>query len=394
MTHFPTSRKPARAASRSLVLFGLVLSVAACSDTGEFMFGSRDAAAEPAAIGATRQLERDVEAPEVFDVTEEGLWDGRPSLGGVWVAHPDAVDPERVIIRNTETGRFVIGALFRRERDNPGPSVQISSDAAAALDILAGAPTTVHVTALRREEVPDSEAPQVDAEVSAALDDGEEAAGGADIPAIATSVIAASPDPDPVTGTELVGTAVRPLFRPGAAATPAVAEIPRNMSAEDVLAGITRAAFSPEELAPASQAPSIAAMAEAAITESEITESRITSAVLTPVDTAAHGSPEPAASPAVAAVEPAPQPPAPAAPTPLPERAYVQIGIFSVQENANNTGQTLRNAGLVPTIYDETSNGRPVWRVVVGPAPTAEDRAAVLDTVRGLGFEDAYFVAR
>jgi rare lipoprotein A len=79
---------------------------------------------------------------------------------------------------------------------------------------------------------------------------------------------------------------------------------------------------------------------------------------------------------------------------PLLERAYVQIGIFSVQENANNTGQTLRNAGLVPTIYDQTSNGRRFWRVVVGPAPTAEDRAAVLDTVRGLGFGDAYFVSR
>jgi hypothetical protein len=63
----------------------------------------------------------DVEAPEVFDITDAGLWDGRPSLGGVWVAHPDATDPERVMIRNTETGSFVIGALFRRERENPGP---------------------------------------------------------------------------------------------------------------------------------------------------------------------------------------------------------------------------------------------------------------------------------
>ena len=87
----------------------------------------------------------------------------RPSLGGVWVAHADATDPERVIIRNTETGRFVIGALFRRERENPGPPVQISSDAAAALDILAGAPTTVQVIALRREEAPDAEAPDADA---------------------------------------------------------------------------------------------------------------------------------------------------------------------------------------------------------------------------------------
>ena len=87
-------------------------------------------------------------------MTEAGLWDGRPSLGGVWVAHPDVAEPERVIIRNTETGSFVIGALFRRERENPGPALQVSSDAADALDMLAGAPATLNVTALRREPVP------------------------------------------------------------------------------------------------------------------------------------------------------------------------------------------------------------------------------------------------
>jgi rare lipoprotein A len=104
---------------------------------------------------------------------------------------------------------------------------------------------------------------------------------------------------------------------------------------------------------------------------------------------------EVAAAAPVAAPAPAPEPVRVAAPAaPALERAYVQIGLFSVQENANNTGQTLRNAGLVPTIYDETSNGRRFWRVVVGPAPTVEDRAAVLDTVRGLGFGDAYFVSR
>ena len=82
----------------------------------------------------------------------QGLWDGRPSLGGVWVAHPDATDPERVIIRNSSNGKFVIGALFRRERENPGPSLQVSSDAAEALGLLAGAPASLNVTALNREE--------------------------------------------------------------------------------------------------------------------------------------------------------------------------------------------------------------------------------------------------
>ena len=116
------------------------------------------AGADTAAGGApasTRIVERDVEAPEVFQVTEAGLWDGRPSLGGVWVAHPDVGDPERVLIRNTANDKFVIGALFRRERDLPGPRLQTSSDAAAALGMLAGAPVQLSVTALRREEAPE-----------------------------------------------------------------------------------------------------------------------------------------------------------------------------------------------------------------------------------------------
>lgn len=128
--------------------WALALALAACAG------GSSDDVASDAAAPATPLVETDVEAPEVFQVTEAGLWDGRPSLGGVWVAHPDAVDPERVVIRNGASGATVIGALFRRERDVPGPALQVSSDAAAALSMLAGAPETLSVTALRRQEAP------------------------------------------------------------------------------------------------------------------------------------------------------------------------------------------------------------------------------------------------
>ena len=102
----------------------------------------------------------------MFQVTDQALWDGRPSLGGVWVASPDATDPERVILRNPSNGKFVIGALFKREAFNPGPKLQISSDAAEALGLLAGQPGTLSVTALRREEVPaetDASRPLLDA---------------------------------------------------------------------------------------------------------------------------------------------------------------------------------------------------------------------------------------
>jgi cell division septation protein DedD len=140
-----------RAALSHILLLTSALALGACVDGGGTTT-STTGEAPAKAQKSTRIVDRDVEAPEVFQVTEDALWDGRPSLGGVWVASPDAKDPERVIMRNPANGKFVIGALFRRERDNPGPKLQISSDAAAALGLLAGAPGSISVTALRREE--------------------------------------------------------------------------------------------------------------------------------------------------------------------------------------------------------------------------------------------------
>jgi hypothetical protein len=383
MTRTSPSRTGVRHVGRLAVAFSAVLVVAACSETGEFTFGSRAADPEgPAPIGATPLIERDVEAPDVFDVTEDGLWDGRPSLGGVWVAHPEATDPERVIIRNVETGSFVIGALFRRERENPGPVIQVSSDAAAALDVLAGDPTRLQVTALRREEVPEStQAPATDPAAVADTGTAPDAApaGGeiaaAPLPEVADAAPASAPSTAPNAGTDGDGAAAqvdvaaapeparegpRPLgflsriFAPAAPAA-AVPAAQTALTAEEVAQGISSRAFRTETLDP------VAAMAEGAIAESE---TRVAAVV-------------------------------PQAPRPSDlERPFVQIGIFDMQENARSTGEALRSAGLLPTIYDQTSNGRRFWRVVVGPSPTAEDRAAVLETVRGLGFEDAYFTTR
>lgn len=135
--------------------------LAACEDGAKLpgFLQPKDSGPSTAANAPNRSVklvERDVEAPDVFQVTEAGLWDGRPSLGGVWVAHPDVKDPERVIIRNPSNGKFVIGALFRKERANPGPRLQVSSDAAAALKLVAGQPTNLNVTALRREKTPEN----------------------------------------------------------------------------------------------------------------------------------------------------------------------------------------------------------------------------------------------
>ncbi|WP_460274786.1 SPOR domain-containing protein [Celeribacter sp. ULVN23_4] len=142
---------------RRLALFlTTTLALSACQDGTSFLdsFKKTDDSTAAATSTSTKLIERDVEAPDVFQVTDNGLWDGRPSLGGVWVAHSDVTEPERVIIRNESNGKFVIGALFKREVTAPGQGVQVSSDAAEALGMLAGSPTKLNVTALRREEVP------------------------------------------------------------------------------------------------------------------------------------------------------------------------------------------------------------------------------------------------
>ena len=53
-----------------------------------------------------------------------------PSLGGVWVAHPDVSEPERVIIRNEGQSASSSSAhSFARNAICRGPKLQISSDA-------------------------------------------------------------------------------------------------------------------------------------------------------------------------------------------------------------------------------------------------------------------------
>lgn len=249
---------------------------------------------------SVRMVDRDVEAPDVFQVTDSGLWDGRPSLGGVWVAYSDVRDPERVIIRNTDNGAFVIGALFRRERENPGPRLQISSDAADALGMLAGAPAKLNVTALRREEVVDP----------------------ADAEALLGSGAAISQTPvDPVT-------------------TSAAAAI---------------------DAAPEPQTGDLSAAAPV-------------------VRPAAGSAPQPAAEPA-------------ARPAATGGKNFLQVGIFSVEANANNTATALKGAGLTASVIKDASQGKTFWRVIAGPAGTGAERDALLAKTKGLGFGDAYFVS-
>lgn len=317
----------ARAASLHLVVATTaVLALAGCVEGGKNSGGSATSVtATPAS--SVRLVDRDVEAPEVFQVTDSGLWDGRPSLGGVWVASSDAKDPERVIIRNQANGKFVIGALFRRERENPGPKLQISSDAAAALGMLAGQPAELNVTALRREE-PAAAAPAATAPILDAAETVETetlaATAAAAIDSADASAAAAPVAPAPVEKK-------RPWWKKKPAEVEAVV----------------------------------------------VAETDSAAPVATPAAT-------PAAAPAAR----------PAAPAPASGKSLIQLGIFSVEANAKRAADMVTKAGAPAEVRREESKGKAYWRVVAGPAATPADRAALMAKVKGLGFADAYFVAR
>lgn len=258
-----------------------------------------EASATTASAPAGSAGERDVEAPEVFNANENALWDGRPSLGGVWIAYPGIKDPERVIIRNQSNGKFVVGALFRRERDNPGPKLQVSSDAAAELGMLAGSPVKVSVVALRKEAIP------VEPDVP--------------LPAPGDAIDASLPPAADIQSSSIdpVTTASAAIDRATPAPKPAAAAAPKPTT--------------PKPVKPAQKASSLT-------------------------------------------------------------KPFIQIGIFSVKSNADNTATALRGTGVLPIVKEQAAQGKKFYRVLVGPAGTSSERATLLKKVKTLGFNDAYFV--
>ena len=257
----------------------LATAVAGCQGV-QSPFSTKDA------DGEVRLVERDVEAPEVFQLSETGSWDGKPSLGAVWVAHADAAEPIRTIIRREGSDAFVIGMLYSRSSANPGTGFQVSADAAEALGLAAGEEAALEVTALVPEQVP-ADAPEPGA---APLDTAE-----------------------PLEVPEPIGMAA---LEPALTATPALAT------------------------------PDTAEMAAEAAS-------------------------------------------APAEPSTL-AKPYVQVGIFSVEENATGAVGMLREAGARAEAKVLESNGKTFWRVIAGPAGTESELEALKDKARGAGFADAF----
>jgi cell division septation protein DedD len=369
---------------RWTLLAGLVLALAACEEGA----GRQDAGDATGQGGGPRFTGRDIEAPEVFEANEDGLWDGRPSLGGVWVAHPTVTNPQRVMILNKSNGETIVGALFRRERENPGPRIQISSDAAVELGILAGQPTPLRVVALKREEAPEPVPPaEGEATVAEEADatetpetDAEGLAAAAET-AIGTASDAPEVEPVPEDAPPTSFGRRRPRPAPAdAAEAAAAAEDETELPAADA------AAAAPEATPEA--APLDATAAEPVPEDRPPTSFGPRRPRRSAPDAAAPGAAEDIT---VAPLEGAqPETAAEAPPAGGLELPYIQAAIFGTEANANTAAEGLRDAGLSVTVRKTTSNGTEYWRVLVGPASSAAERDAMLDQAKALGYRDAY----
>lgn len=347
----------ATASIRHLAVFvALGVALAGCEPGSNPFAGKDNSVAEPDtgdSAKSVRLVDRDIEAPEVFQTTDTALWDGRPSLGGIWVASPDAVNPERVILRNDANGKFVIGALFRRERDNPGPKLQISSDAAAALGMLAGQPGKISVTALRRE---DSEIKAAAASLPEVTAEGDVEAppSAAKTDGVADPIVAASAALDKADGLT-------------------------NPSSEDLVATVS------DDLDPTPR-PGETKRAARKRARAAAKAAAIATAAAPAIDGVA-----PLAAP-VPELEVAklPDPDVNAAPTSSGGAARVQIGIYSVEANAKLAADKLIAGGVNAVVRKEEIKGKSSWSVVANGDGGSK---ALLAKVKSLGFADAYVVA-
>lgn len=352
---------------RVVACLGVVLTVAGCVPAGS---PSEDAGAgaaadtPPSLFGASpAPVERDVESPDVFSMTGTALWDGRPSLGGVWVAHSSVRDPERVIIRNTKNGKSIVGALFRREREVPGPSIQVSSDAADKLGMLAGQPADLSIIALRREEV----TPAAPAATPQAASD-----------------VAAQPEASATTSSSVAGTA--PPSNPKRSAGEAgVAAASAGAAAEVVPAGKGLFGFLKKKPKPDLAAPT-ATDVIADTPTGEIEQKPLEPLVATATAGIEQAESRNGAGSNAAAVEPVVQT------DPKLRRPYVQIGTFSSEANAGFAVDQMKAEGLAASISPGNKQGVPYWRVIVGPAATVAERDAMIELLKNVGYRDAFAV--
>jgi cell division septation protein DedD len=408
--------RPSRRGSAVVAIFFCALPLGAC---GELAAGAEDTRGPPAARSAAPAapaISSDLlPAPDVFEASGTARWDGRRTLQGVWVAHPQASTARRVRIYNAATGAAADGALFTRDPVLSGPSMLVSSDAAGLLGLAPGEEADLRVVALTPRSAGDVEVLAA-ASAAARVDAPAAAAPGAERPPAATSARAvASAAPGGTEEGTAAGVAARTLPAPSVGVASRSRDTARPVGSAANRVAETRAVADPRrsDSQPAAATPAVAGARQAApaAAQSEVAQSEIElepgtgseSPVREPAKPAvaapgpAAGAPEAdVARPAAAKDATADAAPA-SAQTPAPgtlAQPYVQAGLFAVEDNAERLIRRIRDEGL-PAVGEAVRLATgPATRVLAGPFATAAERDAARRRIQAMGLRDAVPVAQ
>ncbi|MEM8869093.1 MAG: SPOR domain-containing protein [Pseudomonadota bacterium] len=335
----------------SIILCSIALT--ACDEFPDLGGDTNETAAAPtpAAGGILRIEEREVERPDIYAIQARGLWDGRFSLGGRWIAVAENVKAERIRITNVDSGRVVEGALFQREANLPGPPLMVSMDAAQALGMQAGSPAELKVVVVRTETV--------------------------EIPA-AVPLSPAGPEDDDTDAREDVAPAI------------AAAPVERTGIDAEVVAAVTGVATAVAAAPPPAAAPaSDPVVAEAGAVETGIGTSTLESTVLGALDAAETDDSSPpqdnaapegfAPIPGIAAQDGAPA-----------RSPNIQVATGSNKDGADAVARRLSGEDIPTTVQAEGEEGSQIFRVIAGPFATQGAFNVALAKLRELGYEDAF----
>jgi len=78
-----------------------------------------------------------------------------------------------------------------------------------------------------------------------------------------------------------------------------------------------------------------------------------------------------------------------------PSKPYIQVGTFSSEANAKALVVKLKSAEVPADVTaSQTSNGKTLYKVLAGPAASAEQLTLFSSKISGLGFRDAFTVSK
>lgn len=355
--------------------------------------------------------------PEGFETAGFAVWDGARTLQGIWVAHPKARQARRVRVINSETGRGVDGALFRRDTRIGGPPILISSEAALALDLKPNVTSKLVIVALKpgeQRQVQDASAQLATTDAAsagpsgAAEDAGFDEAGPVDagesdrLAAAAGTAAATDALVEEITSETREETDEEATSVVDFGADSASAEL--QSSEVDAGAPANVDSVSPDVAAAGAEtAPGDASSVDAALTAATQISATTGTESTSPDESAPAAeseSPKPQLKwqePPTEITEDVPETTDPvsdnataATKTPAPSGDLViKAGVFGVKENAERLVEEIKSAGFPATAETFSSGTRTLTSVVAGPFDSPEQQAAALHVIRGLGVPDA-----